>query len=204
MGHAVTQEERSQDLGEEDGRPPVGLELLGRDLCGHLVDDVDATLVPVALDDLARHRCEVAVGLDRHDGLCAEARCDDREQTGAGADLEHDALGGDDTAQRIAIELVARVVVHHRVVPVIRCLDQLIRFVPQPLRHDEMLRKVVGEGALFAVAVPGRPVRPALVLDAFLIAVLVLATLKRWVVGHWDEGIHHEGASRTVSNWGEC
>ena len=46
--------------------------------------------------DLARDRREVPVRLDGHHSLCAKRRCNDREQAGAGADLEHGLYGRKD------------------------------------------------------------------------------------------------------------
>ena len=60
---------------------------------------------------------------------------------------------GDDLGQGAAVEVVTRVVVHHSVVPVIRGLDQLIRLVVQPRRHDKLAVALLAKGRLGPVAV---------------------------------------------------
>ena len=65
-----------------------------------------------------------------------------------GADVKHDGVGRDDAAERGLVEIVARVVVHHRVVPVVRRLDQLVWLVTQSQRHDKMWLEVLAKVGL--------------------------------------------------------
>ena len=69
---------------------PILEHLLAGHVRRHAVDDVDAPLVAVALDDLGRDVGQVPVRLDGHDALGPERRCNDREQPGAGTNLQHD------------------------------------------------------------------------------------------------------------------
>ena len=60
---------------------------------------------------------------------------------------------GDDLGQGAAVEVVTRMVVHHGVVPIIRGLDQLVRLVVQPRRHDKLVVALLAKGRLGPVAV---------------------------------------------------